>query len=330
MFDTDADLLAWCRAARLDDEALQIIRLIRESGPTRVAKSRSKNVSGWYPSRKMGRTIQFETHRIMLAFILEMEHDPDVIEYWDYPPQIKFPHATKAGQNRAFFYSPHFFVIRSTSAGWMECKAEEDLIKLSARQPDRYRRNKDGNWSCPSGEEYGFPYRLGYEVRSTAEIDWVFQRNILFLEDYLRADNLEIPVEVITYIHSLVAARPGISLAALLKILADHDLPSDVVYKMIVADLLYVNLSVCALAQADKAFLFYNRDAATLYGADGNEPVGPPISPLRLLTGNHIQWDCKTWEVLNPGEQFTWLRNDAGAVIKLDNLALENWSNRMS
>lgn len=323
MFDTEEDLLEWCRAARLDEDAVKIIRRIRESEPARVTRSRSKNVRGRYPSRKMGSTIQFETHRNMLAFILEMEHDPDIIEYWDYPPQIKLTYATKAGGNRGIIHVPNFFVIRSNSAGWVECNEEEKLVKLAVSQPERYRRDVDGNWSSPPGEEYGFPYRLGYTVRSTAEIDWMFQRNLLFLEDYLRAEDLEIPVEVTTYVHSVVAARPGMPLAALLKIFDKHDLPSDIIYKMLVTNLLYVDLSVCALAQPDKAFLFYNRDAALLYGADGNPPTRPMRPLLSLLPSKHIQWDGKSLEVLNRGEKYTWLRDADGAVIKLNNLALE-------
>jgi hypothetical protein len=31
----------------------------------------------------MGVTIQFESHRVELAFIYEMEHDADVLEYYD-------------------------------------------------------------------------------------------------------------------------------------------------------------------------------------------------------------------------------------------------------
>jgi hypothetical protein len=33
------------------------------------------NVSGRYPSKKMGCTIQFESHRGELAFIYQMEHE---------------------------------------------------------------------------------------------------------------------------------------------------------------------------------------------------------------------------------------------------------------
>jgi hypothetical protein len=35
------------------------------------------------------RTIQFESHRNELVVILEMEHDPEVVEFWDLSPEAK-------------------------------------------------------------------------------------------------------------------------------------------------------------------------------------------------------------------------------------------------
>ena len=37
----------------------------------------------------MGVTIQFESHRVELAAIYELEHDQDVVEYYDQPPTFK-------------------------------------------------------------------------------------------------------------------------------------------------------------------------------------------------------------------------------------------------
>jgi hypothetical protein len=37
----------------------------------------------------MGVTIQFESHRAELAFIYEMEHNTDVLEYYDHAPSIR-------------------------------------------------------------------------------------------------------------------------------------------------------------------------------------------------------------------------------------------------
>ena len=135
----------------------------------------------------MGVTIQFESHRNELAAIYAMEHAPAVVEYWDQPPPIKLTYRTPAGRAIGVLHTPDFFVLRTDAAGWEEWKLEDDLRRLAERQPQRYCRTAEGRWRCPPGEAYAQAYGLSYQLRSSAEINWVFQRNMLFLEDYLRA-----------------------------------------------------------------------------------------------------------------------------------------------
>ncbi|MGG0717144.1 hypothetical protein ABE096_06040 [Robertmurraya massiliosenegalensis] len=52
------------------------------------ARGKGKNVPSFYPSKKMGVTIQFENHKLELAAIYEKEHAPNVIEYNDQPPSF--------------------------------------------------------------------------------------------------------------------------------------------------------------------------------------------------------------------------------------------------
>src|SRR5713101_1480167 len=80
--------LQWCGRLRLSQEARQVVERVRSAGPARRVGGGRDNVSGRYPSRKMGVTIQFESHRVELAFVYEMEHDPDVLEYYDQAPSI--------------------------------------------------------------------------------------------------------------------------------------------------------------------------------------------------------------------------------------------------
>ncbi len=70
----------WCRKLGLSTQAESLIRQIRSSEPARHVRSGRGNVSGRYPSRKMGFTIQFESHRNELAAIYEMEHCSAVLE----------------------------------------------------------------------------------------------------------------------------------------------------------------------------------------------------------------------------------------------------------
>lgn len=85
----DNELLAWHTRRCSSEQARSVIDQIRASAPARRVGSGRRNVSGRYPSRKMGATIQFESHRVELAAIYELEHDSDLLEFYDQPPPIK-------------------------------------------------------------------------------------------------------------------------------------------------------------------------------------------------------------------------------------------------
>jgi len=80
---SDEAFVQWCQRLALSEEARTIITLIRTSPPSRRVQGRAGNVSGQYPSRKMGFGIQFESRHNELAAITLMEHDPAVLEYYD-------------------------------------------------------------------------------------------------------------------------------------------------------------------------------------------------------------------------------------------------------
>ena len=183
---TSDGLLNWFQRCNVPEPTRAIINQVRSAAPSRRVRSGRSNVSGRYPSRKMGMTVQFESHRVELAGIYEMEHDAGVLEYYDQPPPIKLDYESAAGKSLGVVHTPDFFVIRDSEAGWEEWKTEEDLQRLSEHNPNRYCPGQDGRWCCPPGVAHAGQLGLYYRVRSSAEVDVVFQRNILFLEDYLR------------------------------------------------------------------------------------------------------------------------------------------------
>src|SRR5438445_34335 len=173
------ELARLCERLGLTGEARAIVETIRSSPPSRRVRSVAGNVSVRYPSRKMGVTIQAESHRNELAGIYEKEHDPATLEYYDQPPPIKLVYPAKSGRRVGVLHTPDYFVLRTDSVGWEEWKMAEELERLADAMPHRYRRGDDGQWQCPPGEEYAQPLGFFYRVRSSAEIDWVFQRNLL-------------------------------------------------------------------------------------------------------------------------------------------------------
>ena len=252
---SDQDFAAWAKGVGLSDEALSVVAHVRCSNPARRVGGGHSNVTGRYPSRKMGVTIQFESHRVELPTVYELEHDDQVFEYYDQAPCIKLDYSAN-GKRLGVSHTADFFVIRADRAGWEECKTEEDLIRLSERNPNRYCRGGHG-WICPPGREYAERFGLYYRVRSSAEINWFFQRNIQFLEDYLRT-TLEVSSLSRCRVLAQVATQPGCSLENLFRA-TDGEVSRDEVYALIAAGDIFVDLQSVLLPEPEKVSLWLEK-----------------------------------------------------------------------
>ena len=249
------ELESWYQRCGILAATRLLIDRVRSSHPTRRVQARRSNVCGRYPSRKMGVTIQFESHRVELAAIYEMEHDPDVLEYYDQPPQLKLTYDSAGGRRIGVIHTPDFFVLRTTKAGWEEWKTEEDLAQLTEHNPNRYCRDEPGGWRCPPGDTEANSLGIYYRVRSSREIDWTYQRNIQFLEDYLRAESLAVDYRVRQAMLALVTNHPGISLSDLFR-MAEGLATRDDIYMLIASGIIQTDLVSAPLVHPERVCLF--------------------------------------------------------------------------
>ena len=322
---SDEEFYTWCHRLKFLDQARNIVERIRSSDPSRRVGGGRKNVSGRYPSRKMGVTIQFESHRVELPTIYELEHDEDVLEFYDQPPQIKLDYQAKNGRKLGVFHTPDFFVIRTNSAGWEECKTEEDLKKLADRSPNRYFRSGDGDWLTPPGESYAEPYGLYYRIRSDAKINWILQRNTIFLEDYFRAESLTVEESSKAAILSIVASQPGITLLELLRY--GTKASSDDIYTLIVTEQVYVNLDACPLPEPERCLVFPDRQTSVGYGlmVETQIPTTAVTSPvINLVTGTVVSWDGIGLSIFHVGETQVVLCAEDQRLVELHRNVFEN------
>ncbi|PAX59524.1 TnsA endonuclease N-terminal domain-containing protein [Brunnivagina elsteri] len=169
---TQEEFNQWCVNQSLSNQARIEIEKIRNACPSRSVGSRRQNVSGRYPSRKMGVTIQFESHKVELPFIYQLEHSGDVLEYYDQPPPFKIQYSSASGRNLGVIITPDFFVIRSHSAGWVECKTERELEKLAQKSPHRYQLDDNNKWQSPPGLDYAQQFGFNFQLWSSAKINW--------------------------------------------------------------------------------------------------------------------------------------------------------------
>jgi transposase InsO family protein len=292
----------WCHQLELSAQARDLITRIRSSPPSRLVQSAAGNVSGRYPSQKMACSIQFESRRGELALIYQLEHDPEVLAYYDQPGVIKLTYQSKNDRRVGALHTPDFFVLRSNEAGWIESKMEDRLIQLAEEMPHRYVRNSDGSWSCPPGEAYAKPLGLFYRIHSSAQIDWVYQRNLRFLEDYLRGPTPSVSESVMAALRTIVMSQPGISLLDLLHSL--HGGTADDIYFLVITDQLYVDLSRTPLTEPEQVQIFLDRQIAEAYANMRPPPALQLPRPfvLSIAEGTQLCWDGKPWTVLNVGE----------------------------
>jgi transposase InsO family protein len=211
-------------------------------------------------------TIQAESHRVELVGLYEYEHDQQVLEFYDQPPAIKLIYQAKNGRQVGVWHTPDYFVLRADGIGWEEWKTDAGLERLSQTMPQRYCRDAVGHWRCPPGERFAAQFGLLYRLRSSSEIDWVLQRNLRFLNDYLiKAPSVD--KDTSASVLTLINQRPGVQLRALLDTLGEAQ--ADDIYTLIVSGRIYVDLHAAALAEPQHVRLFSDQETASAYAMVG-------------------------------------------------------------
>ena len=255
---------SWQQALQLKPAAVEIVDQIRTSPPAHRVQSGHRNVSGHDPSAKMGVTVQFETKTTQFAAILDFENDRDVLEYWDQPRVgILLPSAPSEKRRHPTSYTPPFFVLRTGSASWVECASESSIEKRCQRDPERFQKDAAGIWHDRMAETYAQQFQFRFEVRVMKPEDGLLQRNLEFLDDYLRSPLSCEPQPQALALADLIRGRPGISLREVLD--RQHGGDVDLVYALIARATIYADLRAEPLSEPDRVRLFANQEAATFH-----------------------------------------------------------------
>lgn len=314
----DKEFENWTATTGISERGRNLLERIRTSPPARQVQSGGGNVSGFYPSKKMGHTINFESHTVELCGIYELEHDGTVLEYFDQPYTIKLNYTSRSGRRVGTPHTPDFLAIRTDSAGFEEWKTEEKLVKLADESPNRYVKGEDGIWRCPPGQEFAAQYGLYYRVRSTTDIDWVFQNNIRFLEDYLRDEVSRLETETTNAIMHAVRISPGINLADL--IVQNDSFAADDVYYSLITDMIYMDLKSYVLNSPKQTRVFINRETAVAYehiALNTHTTIHSRVRTVDVAVGALLVWDSIQWTVINVGTEDISIQSANGNVANL-------------
>ncbi len=287
-------LLTYFRRLKLSKEAQELLTHIRQSPPSRTPGARRGNMPIWYPSKKMQCIIKAESHKVEFAFLLQVEHDDDVLEVWDQPPSIQLEYQDRRGRTQRPFHTADYFLFRYKEAGWVECKPTQELIRQARIHPNRYQLDEQGKWRCPPGEAFAAKYGLFYHVYASDQVNWAAQDNWLFLEDYYQdLERLTIPETTLEMLYRQVSEYPGITLADLRE--ACHDVPADLINIAIARHALYVDLSRYRLSEPWQTPVFPSRPDARAVVHHSNQTTSAPR--ITALTGTMVSWAGQQWQI---------------------------------
>ncbi|MDN3576393.1 DDE-type integrase/transposase/recombinase [Chitinimonas viridis] len=316
----EQELAAFLERHQLSLEARAIVMRIRGSEPSRRVRPGRGSMTCRYPSRKMGRIIQAESHTNELAAIYTWEYDAAVHEFYDQPEPLKLAYHNGV-RSVAYAHTPDFFLVSDAFVGWVECKTDEELAKLHIEKPERYAK-RDGKWISPPGEAFASQFGLGYMICPSGCFDWNLLRNLDFLADYMRADCPPPSDDERSIVQRLFESSAWMPLHEL--IAADAGLTADAVYKVIVAGEVYVDLSARPLMD-EFARVYRDQLAATFAESDGNQAklTVPCTSPFTLEAGEPLSWEGTAYTVaVVAGAQVT-LVSASGKPVRLDVESIE-------
>ena len=310
----------YCLSLDLSADTKKIIETIRNSPPSRRVKSWHKSISGTFPSRKMGVTIQFESHKNELPYIYELEHNPHVLEFYDQPPSFRIEYKNKNGKKIAFFHTADFFVLEKTKAYWVECKTENNLFKLAVSQPNRFQLENE-NWICPPGQIYAEQYKLDYIVQTDNQINWIFLRNIEFLDDYYRAKSLEVSEDNYREIVRAINQEIGITLADLIE-KTKCKIAVDEIYKLICANKIFIDLRISPLVEPDEVRVFSNYEVFLAHRNStivNESNLSNYATDFTLAINKNIEWDGNIYRIINIGNKDISFFSEESGLIQLPN-----------
>jgi putative transposase len=253
-------LYTYFRRLGFSRETQEVLMHIRSSPPSRTPGARRGNMPVWYPSKKMQCIIKAESTKVEFPFLLQAEHDDDVLEMWDQPPSIPLEYIDKRGRLQQPMHTADYFVFRYQACGWIECKPAQELHRLAEKQPHRYKLDEQGVWRCPPGEAFAAKYGLTYQVWSSDEINWAVQENALFLEDYYQdLDRLILEDQTLAILSRLVEKHPGMFLSELQTL---SEIPADLINIAIARHDLYVDLATYRLSEPWRTPVFRSQRQA--------------------------------------------------------------------
>jgi putative transposase len=283
--------------------------------PSRRVRSGTKNVSGAFPSRKMGMTIAFESRTLELSEILNCETNPDVLGFVAQLPQLKVEYwCSISRRTKSFLQTPDFLEIRENKIEVVECKPMETLKKWAKERPDFICRDEGGQWRCPPLEKACALLGLTYRLVCEADLHPVRTRNLRLLLDYMNTGTAHDRAPQMQAIKAYLTAHRQ---ATISEIQADlkNEVISEDIYRAIAIAEAVVDLAEFPLVDHDRTVVYLDESTRVSHQisltAVSKASQWLISSSTDLKAGGALDWDGRRWRILNIGStQVTLLGGD--------------------
>lgn len=291
--------------------------------PSRMTGAARRNLSGRYPSTRMGVTIQFESGTLELATIDELEHDEAVIAFCDQTPKIKLAYQAASGKTKSYLVTPDFVVICASRVFLIECKPLDVIRRKAEAEPELY-AYANGRWTCPPAQRQAADMGFEHELWSEERFNAIRRGNLTLLSDYVfmrdgspAHESLQPRIEEIC---ELVRGAGVITIASLLQ--ARPGLTIDHVYASIASERIAADLGGTSLLRHETCSLY--PDKATMQAMKGSADgiglaaswVGPTVVDLK--PGAVVEWDGLSAEVVNAGAEQIHFKREDGSLLSLN------------
>jgi putative transposase len=154
----------------LPAQAQSFISMVRQLNGPASSRAVQRSAPGKFASAKMRSANSFEVRGTELLWVLALESDPFVLEYFLQHPHDKPSFGSENNQTSETLTAPYFFVLWTDGAGWADCLTDDQLAGFAGTHPGRYYRDTSGRWRCPVGEAFARPFGFCYRVLTPCQI----------------------------------------------------------------------------------------------------------------------------------------------------------------
>jgi len=295
------EIVSHLRDLGVTEKGIELVISIRSSPPARAVASTRKNVAIRFASHKMGITIQAESRNVEYPYVLGLEIDPDVLEYWDQPTSIKLSYDRKSGKRGGHRHIPDFLVIRENSINFVECKPEASLIKLEQRNPEIFCRDANGQWISKAGIEAVEKYGIGYQVFTPNPSDIILARNASFILDYINEKWSEESKAACEIVAEKVREKSIIRLDDLYESIGDREL----VNRAIANQSVIVDWQHKLLCQPTSCYVYSSYARLEAHSSPVKPANWRAQKPAEVKVGAKCDWNGQPWNIINLGEKVT-------------------------